>query len=204
MNTILLIVIIFSVIGFFFTVFIPYMMSNYAVNDIYYLEGTDLSIRYSNRTGSGLYQGPERTGVLKVEGNFGHDWGAVITDDLLYTNEFLTSDTGVMICRLVKIDLNTFEKETLLDNTALRGQCASGELVCTASFLPKSDYPRSSSICRLYAMVSDDIFPDSDLSHILIIDPVSSQTVFTITDDISDEDHFEEHYIDRTLKEISQ
>ena len=94
----LLIVLIFSVLAFFFTHFLSGMADvawHVAVNDSYEIEGTDLSIRYSDKKPSGIYEGDAVNGVLKVEGTFGHDWGVVLEGDYLYLNEYRTSTFGL-------------------------------------------------------------------------------------------------------------
>ena len=41
--------------------------------------------------------------------------------NLLYLNEYHTTDLGFMICDFVCVDLNSFEKQTILKDAILRG-----------------------------------------------------------------------------------
>ena len=145
MNALLLVVLIFSALEFFFTLYLADKADRSAVNDYYRIEGTDLGIRYSNKKDCGIYEGPKNTGTLRLSGTFGHDWGIVKEGDSLFLNEYLTSDLGLTICNLVKVDISTFGKEVLLKDTVLRGRCTSGELVCMNSCFLPSVFPENRS-----------------------------------------------------------
>ena len=155
MNALLVITIIFSAIGLFFTVRL-YNMAGvlYITNDNYPIEGTDLFIHYGSRETDGLYQGTQASNELKVPGTFGVEWGLAATDDRLYLNEYFTTDVGLLLCDFVQIDRRTYEETTIAENTILRGRCASGELVCIGGCMLPVNAPEDNSLCKLYAMSS--------------------------------------------------
>lgn len=201
----LLIVLIFSVMAFFFTLFLSGMADkawNPHVNDSYEIEGTDLTIRYSDKKGNGIFEGDQINGVLKVEGSFGHDWGIALEGDYLYLNEYRTSTLGMMFCQLVRINLQTYEKEILMNNTILRGQCTSGELVCVSDILMPSMQPQTNELCRLYAMTDDNIDLQSNGGTILFIDPADTKVVYETEGEDVLSDDFVALYLDHSLEEI--
>ncbi len=201
----LIIVLIFSVMAFFFTLFLSGMADkawNPHVNDSYEIAGTDLTIRYSDRKGNGIFEGDPVNGVLKVEGSFGHDWGIALEGNYLYLNEYRTSTLGMMFCQLVRINLNTYEKEVLMQNTILRGQCTSGELVCVSDILMPSMQPETNELARLYAMTSANIDPKSDKGTVLFIDPSDTNILYETEDDDVLSDSFDALYLDHSLEEI--
>lgn len=201
----LLIVLIFSVMAFFFTLFLSGMADkawNPHVNDSYEIEGTDLTIRYSDKKGNGIFEGDQINGVLKVEGSFGHDWGIALEGDYLYLNEYRTSTLGMMFCQLVRINLQTYEKEILMNNTILRGQCTSGELVCVSDILMPSMQPQTNELCRLYAMTDGNIDLQSNGGTILFIDPTDTTVVYETEGEDVLSDDFVALYLDHSLEEI--
>ena len=201
----LLIVLIFSVLAFFFTHFLSGMAGvawHAAINDSYVIEGTELSIRYSDKKPSGIYEGDPVNGVLKVEGTFGHDWGIALEGDYLYLNEYLTSTFGMTYCQLVRINIHTFEKEVLMRDTILRGQCTSGELVCVSDTLLPSVQPKTNEFCRLYAMTASGIDPDQDGGTILFLDAAEAKVLYQTEDEEALTDAFEERYLNHSLEEI--
>lgn len=201
----LIIVLIFSVMAFFFTIFLSGMAGkawNPHVNDSYEIAGSDLTIRYSDKKGNGIYKGDSVNGVLKVEGSFGHDWGIALEGDHLYLNEYRTSTLGTMFCQLVRIDLTTFEKEVLRRDTVLRGQCASGELVCISNILMPSAQPQTNEFCRLYAMTASDLDPQSDGGTVLFMDPANADVLYEIEGNNILSDEFASLYLDHSLDEI--
>ena len=204
-NAFLLIVLIFSVMAFFFTHFLSGMADvawQAAVNDTYEIEGSNLSIRYSDKKPSGLYEGDQVNGELKVEGTFGHDWGVVLEGDHLYLNEYRSSTFGMTYCQLVRINIHTFEKEVLMRDTILRGQCSSGELVCVSNTLLPSMQPKTNELCRLYAMTASGIDPDRDGGTILFLDAVNTTVLYQTEDEEALTDVFEERYLNHSLEEI--
>ena len=107
-----------------------------------------------------------------------------------------------MLCQLVRLDLTTGEKEILLRDTILRGRCASGELVCLQGFLMPSNSLKVNSLCRLYAMSSQEIRPEGDSAVVLFVDGTEGEIVYRIRDDEAATDVFEARYLERTLKEV--
>ena len=201
----LLIFLIFSVMAFFFTLFLSGMADkawNPHVNDSYEIEGTDLTIRYSDKKGNGIFEGDPITGVLKVEGSFGHDWGIALEGDYLYLNEYRNSTLGMVFCQLVRINLQTYEKEILMRNTILRGQCTSGELVCVSDILMPALQPQTNELCRLYAMTDSKINLQSDGGTILFIDPVDAEILYETEGEGVLSDEFTALYLDHSLEEI--
>ncbi len=204
LNAFILIVIIFSAMLYFFALVLVNLSDWGAVNEVNAIEGTDLSIIYSDKKPNGLYQGNPNDNNLKLKGNFGHDWGLVIEGDYLYTNEYTSTNLGFMLCRLVRIDLHTYEKETLYTDTILRGRCKSGELVCVKGFVMPSNSPGTNSLFKLYGMTSSDLTTDNSSQEILFLDPADSSVVYSIKDRPTDDKAFEIMYLQKTLEEIQK
>lgn len=201
MNAFLLIVVIFSAIFFVSTLLLSGIADRTAINDFYRIEGTDYGILYSNRKASGIYEGSDVSGELRLEGTFGHDWGIALEGNQLYINEYTYTDMRTMMTRVVRIDLSTFEKDTLYPNAILRGRCASGELVCIGNFLMPSNAPETNPMCTLYSMTAPDLDPDHNGSLVMIIDPKDGELLYQAEDTAALED-FEEKYLSCTLEEI--
>jgi len=201
-NALVLVVAIFSAILFLFSIKVVDLSDRTAVNDYYPIEGTDLAVRYSSLSPNGLYQGGQTTGTLVLEGTFGHDWGAAVEGNSLYLNEYTSTDVGVMLCQLVRLDLTTHEKELLRRDTILRGRCASGELVCLGGYLIPVDFPATNSLCRLYAMSSPEIRPEEAGAVVLYLSPDTGEVLWSVRDDRAQEDDFESRYLQRTLQEV--
>ena len=201
-NALVLVVIVFSAILFLFSIKVVDLSQHAAVNDFYPIEGTDLAVKYSSLSPNGIYQGGKTTGQLKLEGTFGYDWGAAVEGDSLYLNEYTSTDVGVMLCRLVRVDLTTFEKEVLLRDTILRGRCASGELVCLGGYLMPSSFPATNPLCKFYAMSDPDIRPADTSALVLFLDPSTGEVVYSVRDDEALTESFEGRYLARTLQEV--
>ena len=197
MNAFLLVVLIIAGIYFFFTVKLVDMADHRAVNDIYPVEGTDFSIRYSSRKPNGVYQGDRVNGVLRLAGDFGYDWGCAAADGALYLNEYRSTDLGLMLCDLVRVDTATFEKTLLAADTVLRGRCASGELVCLAGTMLSSDLPETNRLCRLYAMTGG-----GGECLVLFLDPASGEIVYSVREPEPQSADLEGKYLSRTLGEV--
>ena len=174
-NALLLVLLIFGGFTFFITIFIVRMADRSGVNTFNPVEGTDYAIRYSSLEPNGLYQGNEVVNSLVVKGNFGFDWGAALEGERLYLNEYNTSNMGVMHSNLVRVDLTTKQKETLLTDAILRGKCASGELVCVRGG-----------------------------AEVLFLDPATGEIVYSVRDDGAMTEAFEARYLQRTLEEVRQ
>ena len=202
LNAFLLVVAIMSALTFAITLILPSMADWSAINDFYRIEETDYAIVYSDIKPNGIYEGPEQTAVLRVEGTFGHDWGIVLDEPYLYANEYTSTQMGLMHCSLVRIDLRTFEKETILEDAVLRGRCQSGELVCVAGFLMPSTFPETNSLCRLYAMTTPGIAPWRSGMQVVFLDPSTAEAVGSVSDSNVPDEVFEERYINRTLADI--
>ena len=203
----LLIVLIFSAMAFFFTHFLSGMAGiawNAKVNDSYQIEGTDLFIRYSDKKGNGIVEGDLVNGVLVAEGTFGHDWGIALEGDYLYLNEYRSSTLSLTFCQLVRINIHTFEKEVLMRDTILRGQCESGELVCVSNVLMPASQPKTNAICHLYAMTAGDMDLSSDGGTVLFIDPADAKILYQTEDKDALSDSFEERFLQHTLEEIKE
>ena len=198
-NTLLLVLLIFGGFTFFITLFIVRMADRSGVNTFNPVEGTDYAIRYSSLEPNGLYQGNEVVNSLVVKGNFGFDWGAALEGERLYLNEYNTSNMGVMHSNLVRVDLTTKRKETLLTDAILRGKCASGELVCVRGvFLPANE-PESNILCKFYALTAPGLH---DGAEVLFLDPATGGIVYSVRDDGAMTGAFEARYLDRTLEEV--
>ena len=204
LNAFILIVIIFSAILFFFSLVLVNLSDWGAVNEVSQIEGTDFSIIYSDKKPNGLYQGNPNNAELRLKGDFGHDWGLAIEGDYLYTNEYTSTNLGFMLCRLVRIDLRTFEKETLYSDTILRGRCKSGELVCVKGFIMPSNAPETNSFFKLYGMASSDSPADNSEQEILFLDAADASVKYSIKGRPTDNKAFEVMYLQKTLEEIQK
>ena len=200
MNALLLIVIIFSALAFFFTIVMVNLADRTAVNEYIPLEGTDYAIRYSSLEPSGLYQGPENTCRLVTEGEFGSEWGACKVGDVLYLNEYRSTELGVLLCDLVRIDLTTHEKTVLYRDTILRGTCASGELVCVRGAMLPADFPETNPLCRLYRLTAKDA---GNGAQVLFLDPQTLEEAYTVTVSDPGSPIFEKQYLQKTLTEVT-
>ena len=200
-NTLLLILLIFGGFTFFITLFIVRMADRSGINTFNPVEGTDYAIRYSSLEPNGLYQGNEVVNSLVVKGNFGFDWGAALEGERLYLNEYKTSNMGVMHSNLVRVDLTTKQKETLLTDAILRGKCASGELVCVRGVLLPANKPESNILCKFYALAAPGLH---DGAEVLFLDPATGEIVYRVRDDEAMSNAFEARYLKRTLEEVRQ
>lgn len=202
-NMILIIVACFSTIAFFFTVKLVNLADRFPVNSFNRIEGTNFAIKYSSLEPDGLYEGDENTCVLRVEGTFGYDWGSAVEGDYLYTNEYVTTTLGLVTPQLVRINLKDFSKEVLYKDTLLRGRCASGELVCQSNFIMPSNYPKTNSFCKLYAM-SSDIDDVDNRFDVIYINPASAQVEYTVENQFDLANKFDENFLEKTLEEVKK
>ena len=200
-NALLLVLLIFGGFTFFITLFIVRMADRTGINTFNPVEGTDYAIRYSSLEPNGLYQGHEVVNSLVVKGNFGFDWGAALEGQRLYLNEYKTSNMGVMHSNLVRVDLTTKQKETLLSDAILRGKCASGELVCVRGVLLPANKPESNILCKFYALAAPGLH---DGAEVLFLDPATGEIVYRVRDDEAMSNAFEARYLKRTLEEVRQ
>ncbi len=201
-NALVLVVAIFSAILLYVSVRVVDVSGQAAYKDYFPIEGTELGVRYSSLKPNGLYRGGENSDELVLEGTFGYDWGAAVEGNSLYLNEYTSTDLGVMLCRLDRVDLTTCGKEVLLRDAILRGRCASGELVCLTGYLMPVDYPATNPLCRLYAMAAPDVRTEGTGAAVLFLDPATGETVWSLWDDEALTDSFDSRYLSRTLQEV--
>lgn len=204
MNSLVIIVIIFSAILFFFTIAMVDMANPYAQNDYYPIEGTDLAVKHSSVDTNGLYRGPENTSVLVLEGTYGNDWGTTLSGDDLYLNEYSMTTVGLIIPEIVKVNVNTLDKEVLYKDAMIRGRCASGEMVCLEGYIMPTNFPKTNSLLKFYTMSDSDLRPEGNIVNILFIDPETGEVVFRMDDQPILEKSFELKYIERSLDEIRE
>ncbi len=204
LNALLLVIMLFSALIFVFVIKFVDMADLAAVNSFYPVEGTKVGVRYSSAQPYGLYEGTKESGQLKLEGFFGYDWGAAAVNNELYINEYVQTDLGLMLCRLVRVDLDTYEKTVLRRDTMLRGRCASGELVCVEGFIMPADYPKTNALCGLYALSAEAIQPEGDGATVLYLDPETGDVLYSVWDEEALLETFSEKYIERTLEEVKK
>jgi hypothetical protein len=202
-NALVLIVLIFSAIGMFFTIRLVTMADKSVVNVFEPIEGTELSVRYATFAPDGLYSGDAVNGTLKLAGRYGYGWGAAVFGDRLIINELKATPFGMTVPSVVCVDLNTFEKTTLLKNATLRGVCASGEPVCLAECMSPSDFPKTNALSRLYAAGSRGIRPETDAATVVWLDPETGGELFRLRDETALVCDFDSRYLDRTLGEAA-
>ena len=202
MNALVLLVVIFSAIIFFVTIKLVDLAYHPAKNENYVIEDTGLFVRYSSLKPNGIYRGDPVTGELMVEGRFGYDWGAAAVGDRLYINEYRTTDVGLMLCDLVRVDLESFEKVTVLRDTILQGTCVSGELVCIGKAVMPASYPQTNALSRLYAMTAGTDDPAKGGALVLFIDPETEEILYSVQDDEALTGDLEAKYLSRTLQEV--
>ena len=202
MNSLVIIVIIFAAMGLFFTVKLVNMADRFPINEFVPIEDTDLAIKYSSLEPNGIYRGSENSGTLVIEGTFGYDWGSVLEGDTLFVNEYQSTDLGLLTSDLVKININTLEKEILIKDAVLRGKCSSGELVCLSGFIMPSSFPETNSLMKLYGMSSRDILPNGESAIVNYLDPADGTILYSVRDDEANTDKFEEKYLQTTLEEV--
>ena len=199
LNAFILIVILFSALLFFVVLTLSNLADRSAINEYYPIGDTDLGVRYSNRLENGIYQGPENAGTLLVSGDFGHDWGAALADETLYINEYRASSLGLTFCDVSVFDLTDLTKRVLMQNAVLRGENASGDLVCIDNYLLPSNYPKDNPLCKLYLLA----YPkEKALPEVVVLDPASGEELARIPDpDI--ENGFEGKYLESTTEELN-
>ena len=201
LNAFLLIVIIFSALTFFVTVKLTGMADRTPVNQFVPIEGTELSIRYSSLEPDGIYSGSETVNTLLLEGTYGTDWGAAAVENQLYLNEYRATDLGVLLCDVVRVDTDTFEKTILLHDAILRGRCASGQLVCVTGAMLPANLPEENALCRLYCTDSG-VSPSAEHAAVLYLDPATGSVLGSVQDPNAMGEGFEARYLDRAMEEV--
>ena len=202
LNAFLLVVIIFSALTFFVTVKLTAMADRTPVNSFTPIEGTDLAVRYSSLEPNGIYPGSENVNTLRLEGNFGVDWGAAAVGDRLYLNAYRSTDLGLLLSDVVCVDTQTFQKQVLLQNAILRGRCASGELVCLTGELLPANLPEDNALCRIYSLTDTALRADG--AAVVFLDPETGRVVYETTDPTSSSEDFEAQFLNRTLEEVQR
>lgn len=180
LNSFILIALIFSAIGYFFTVGLGGIADWSAVNDFYQIEGCDYAIVYSDIKEDGIYEGRyEADAELRLEGSFGHDWGAFYDEPYLYVNRYDSTDMGFIRTSVVRIDTRDWSEERLLDDAIIRGTCRSGELVCLAGFALPATFPETNPLAGLYAIGGEGSAAGEGKLELILIDPSSSELAGT-------------------------
>ena len=201
MSALILILILASAFGFFFSVkMVDFSARSYA-NDYLMIDDSEYAVRYSNQAPNGIYRGKfENTAELVAEGFFGYDWGAALSGDTLIVNEYGNTSLGLMLCDLVRIDLNTGKKEILLRDTTLRGRCASGELVCVSGVMMDVNAPKTNPLCAFFRLGNPDSKPGTAL--ISYLDPATGEVLYSVREKEFPDKIFEARFLDRTLEEV--
>ena len=201
MNALLLILIIGSAIGYFFSVKMVDFSSRYVANDYLLIEDSEYAVRYSNLLPNGIYRGKhENTAELVTEGYFGYDWGLAFNGDSLIANEYRNTNLGVMLCDLVRVDLTTGKKTVLSHDTVLRGRCTSGELVCVSGLMMESNSPDTNLLCPFYQLTGRDA--GDGAAVISYLDRSTGEVLFSVRGENIPEKAFETRYLNRTLEEV--
>lgn len=202
LNAVLIILLIFSAISFFCMVTLDRLASQFPVNDYIPIEGTAYAVRHSSVAPSGICTGSKNSAELLVEGNFGSDWGAYANGDTLLLNEYRNTRLGFLLCDLMRVDVSDRTKNTLYENTVLRGVCASGEPVCVRGTLLPAAYPESNPLARLSALTQTSLSADG-IAEVVFLDPQTLTPVYSVRDSDANGDDFEARYLSRTLEEVT-
>ena len=109
---------------------------------------------------------------------------------------------GMIIPEIVKVNVDTLEKEVLFKDAMIRGRCASGEMVCLESYIVPSNSPKTNSLLKFYTMSDTNLKPDGNTSDIIFIDPATGEEVFRLEDQPIIEKTFAQEYLERSLDEI--
>ena len=197
-NAVLAVIAVFSAIILFVGITMVDMATILPVEDEYRIEDTDYFIRYSSFRPYGLYRWSE----LLCEGSFGYDWGACYTGDVLYCNEYKTTDFGLMAINVVKIDMTTYKKETLYRDAMIRGRCASGELVIFKGYVSPSWSPDVNPLRSVFAASDGDILPESDGATVCWFDTEKGTIVHSVKDPMAMSKGKENYYLSASLEEV--
>ncbi|MCR5807946.1 MAG: hypothetical protein K6G56_00130 [Clostridiales bacterium] len=201
-----LIILIIAAALIFFVMITLFDLANFLPMNLYYRVGdTDLGVRYSSLEGNGLFKGPEKTCKKVLEGNFGYEWGLVLDGNSIYTNEYETTSFQMVLCSVVRIDAETYEKEVLFRDTILRGRCASGEIVCVKDAVMDANFPKTNSLFKLYSIAKPRIDPAGGAATVIFLDPATGEIVWEVkeTSALNDK-QFKAFYLDKTLEEVKK
>ncbi len=203
MNAFVLILIIFTAITLVFSVTVVNMAFRAPVDKTFPVEGTDVFVRYSSVMDSGIYEGYVSSGILRVKGQFGYEWGAVAEGNTLLINEYIWTDLGIVRCDLVRIDLETYEKTVVMRDAILRGRCQSGEAVCVTGIPLISSVPADNPLWKFYAISAPDVNPTKKGASVVFVDPATCGAVYGVWEpDALEDDVIESRYLAKTLDEV--
>ena len=107
-----------------------------------------------------------------------------------------------MTSDLVRIDLDTLEKETVSKNTLLRGKCASGELVCFEGYVDMTWFPETNSLRQLMREADRDVQPEPQGTIVVFLDPDTGAEEYRVTDPEALTDESAEKYLSTALEEV--
>jgi len=203
MNSFVLTVILFSAIFLFFTVTVSDMADTHVINENYPLEDTGYYIRYTTHIPSGIYDGEGQGAHLLLEGSYGHDWGAYVSGDTLYCNEYHTTTLGYMTTNVVKINLKDFSKEVLYEDCMVRGVIASGELLLYDNVVMPNWFPKSNPLCLMYDISGKGDPLDSLEATVVLYDITAAKEVYRKDDTLAQSDKRVEFYLSKTLQELA-
>ena len=198
-NSLLLIVAIFSALVLFIGITMVDMATILPVEDSYRIGDTEYFVRYSSFHPYGIYRGNDQ---LVLKGSYGHDWGAALVGNTYYCNEMKDTDFGLMVTDVVKIDLTTFKKETVLRNSMIRGKCASGELIIYEGYISPTWSPDVNPFRCVFRVSDSKIQEDADAAVVSWYDTSSDSIVYSKTDPNAHHNKREEYYISRTLEKV--
>ena len=205
-NAFVLIVILLSALILFITVGIRGMTGRPTMNEIFEIGYGNLSVRHCDVTPSGIYRGTSGPGELALEGTYDSiEWGAFLSGKYYVCNEYSTTTLGMLKCRVVKIDLDSFSKETLYEDSFIIGTCASGEAVIVRGFSTVSWMTDTNPLYKLYVMSDKDALSASGVS----VDYVDTETlgvVKTVCDvpasDVADREN--NTFLEADLREVAR
>lgn len=195
LNSFMLIIVLFSTLFLFVTVDLYNMSDRSISNSSYPIGDTGYYVQYTTLRPSGIYAGESIFSGLVLEGYYGYDWGAAVCDSVLYCNEYHTTDLGFMTCDLVRIDLDTFAKKTVIGNAMLRGRCADGSLLCYEGVVIPDWFPETNPLYRLYAASDPELRMEEGSAIVCVLDPDSGAMLFRERDDAALTDEREASYL---------
>ncbi|MBQ7715198.1 MAG: hypothetical protein IJT70_04935 [Clostridia bacterium] len=203
-NSFLVLVIIFSAMASFILVGVTNMSERSTVNSVNPIEGTDYYIRYSDFAESGIYDGDMPSSKLLLQGNFGYDWGASVSGATMICNEYRRTTLGIITCDVVKIDLETFDKDLLYKDAMMVGKCASGEIVCIDGYTLAPMNSTDNLLYDIYSMSSCMINMENGVATVRWFDPATGECVAYKEDGRILEEGRTDYYLNLTVSEGSK
>jgi len=200
-NILIVVVIIASALTFFVSVGLTKTAVNiWALNEFVQIEDSSYAVKYSNVEPNGIYKGTQNVNTLVIEGDYGADWGVSLDGNILYINEYSSTSLGFNMCDVVKIDLDSKEKEVICKDAVLRGKCKSGELVFLKGFSLQTGNPEANAFGRFYSLSS--FGNDAKVSTVEFYDTEKGKFVYSEKDRSVSDKSFSGLYIERTLGEV--